>query len=156
MPGVQRLSLGKSADMSHLLKQVLVIVAIALSAWQATVWGQSANKADPLRPYTTCKLPDKLDVKEIARRPKRNDYRYVTSAEGAQKVSVVDGYRQRESHKRLEISFIIFERHRRYPNLTASNKPSLDASRGSVFSHEAFVNQSWRHRAAASIPPLGG
>jgi ribosomal protein S27E len=23
-------------------------------------------------------------------------------------------------------------------------------------SHEAFVNQSWRYRAAASTPPLGG
>jgi len=35
-----------------------------------------------------------------------------------------------------------------------SNK-SLDASRDSVFSHEAFVNQHWRYREAASTLPFG-
>lgn len=54
---------------------------------------QSPAKPDPLKPYTTCELGGNLKVKEVTRRSKGDKYRYVTTAKGSEKVSVLDGYR---------------------------------------------------------------
>jgi hypothetical protein len=78
--------------MSRLFKQ-LIVTLIAISAWSMSVSGQSQSKSDPLKPYTTCKLPGDLKVKEVTRRSKGDNYRYVKTAKGNEKVSVVDGYR---------------------------------------------------------------
>ena len=88
--------------MSRLYKQLLVIVMIAVSVWPTSLSGQSKSNPDPLKPYTICKLPGDLKVKEVTRRPKSMEkYREVTTAKGAERVSVVDGYRVMFAYKDL-------------------------------------------------------
>ena len=55
---------------------------------------QSKGDSDPLKPFTTCELGGDLNVKLVTRRPKSaGPYREVTTANGSEKVSVIDGYR---------------------------------------------------------------
>ena len=79
--------------MSRLYRQLLVTLVIPILAWSINVAAQSPSKADPLKPYTTCKLPGDLKTKEVTRRPKGENYRYVKTGKGREKVSVADGYR---------------------------------------------------------------
>ena len=77
---------------------ILLIIPPSLTI----VSGQSKNNPDPLKPYTTCKLPGDLKVKEVTRRPKSVEkYRQVTTAKGNERVSVVDGYRVMFAYKDL-------------------------------------------------------
>ena len=77
---------------------ILLIIPPSLTI----VSGQSKNNPDPLKPYTTCKLPGDLKVKEVTRRPKSVEkYREVTTAKGNERVSVVDGYRVMFAYKDL-------------------------------------------------------
>jgi hypothetical protein len=72
----------------------LVIVTIGVSApFPLIVLGQSGTNIDPLKPYTTCKVPGDLKIKEVTRRTPGNMYRKVTTTNGEEKVSVIDGYR---------------------------------------------------------------
>ena len=88
--------------MSRCYKQLLVTLMIAISVWPNSVSGQSKSNPDPLKPYTTCKLPGDLKVKEVTRRPKSMEkYREVTTAKGTERVSVVDGYRVMLAYKDL-------------------------------------------------------
>lgn len=50
-------------------------------------------RSEPLKPYTTCRVPGELKLKEVTRRSSGNNYREVTTDNGSQKVSVLDGYR---------------------------------------------------------------
>src|SRR5258708_39779968 len=69
----------------------LTLAVVLISASMLTVRSQS--NADPLKPYTTCKLPGDLKVKEIRRRNPGDNYREVVTGNGKEKVSVIDGYR---------------------------------------------------------------
>jgi hypothetical protein len=79
--------------MSQLYKLLPGGLLIAVSVLSTNLSRQSQSKSDPLKPYTTCELPGDLKVKEVTRRSKGDNYRYVKTAKGNEKVSVVDGYR---------------------------------------------------------------
>ena len=73
--------------------KLLIIVVIVIPASAVIASGQSKS-LDPLKPYTTCKLPGDLKIKEVNRRPKSAEkYRELETGKGTEKVSVVDGYR---------------------------------------------------------------
>jgi len=81
-------------DMILSFFQLLVLTIIVVGSPLASARGQSSsNNADPLKPYTTCKLQGDLKIKEVTRRNSGEKYREVTTADGKQKVSVVEGYR---------------------------------------------------------------
>ena len=64
----------------------MIILMMAIAAWPVSASGQSKSNADPLKAYTTCKLPDDLKVKEVTRRPKSaKKYREVTTAKGTER-----------------------------------------------------------------------
>src|SRR6266550_9072397 len=71
----------------------LILAVVLISASMPTVRSQSTTNTDPLRPYTTCKLPADLKLKEVRRMNPGNNYREVLTANGKEKVSVIDGYR---------------------------------------------------------------
>ena len=82
--------------------KVIIILAIAVTASLSIASGQSKSNPDPLKPYTACKLPGDLKVKEVTRRPKSMEkHRQVESAKGTETVSVVDGYRVMFAYKDL-------------------------------------------------------
>ncbi|HKR60516.1 MAG TPA: hypothetical protein VJS64_12345 [Pyrinomonadaceae bacterium] len=70
----------------------LAIALLPLLSSPAVVPAQTGN-ADPLKPYTTCKVSGDLKIKEVTRRSQRNNSREITTESGKEKVSVVDGYR---------------------------------------------------------------
>ena len=80
----------------------LILILTIIPASLTIVPGQSKSDPDPLKPYTTCKLPGDLKVKEVYRRPKSMEkYREVTTAKGKERVSVLDGYRVMFAYKDL-------------------------------------------------------
>lgn len=82
--------------------KVIIILVVVIPASPIIVCGQSKNNPDPLKPYTTCKLPGDLKIKEVTRRPKSTEkYREVNTAKGTEKVSVIDGYRVMFAYKDL-------------------------------------------------------
>jgi hypothetical protein len=91
----------KRFDM-HSVSKLIIMLVMATSAFCVTVAGQSKSDSDPLKPYTTCKLPGDLNVREVTRRPKSiKKFREVPTAKGTEKVSVVDGYRVMFAYKDL-------------------------------------------------------
>jgi hypothetical protein len=73
------------------LIQIMSMASVVLCSL-AIVSAESA-KVDPLKPYTTCKVPGDLKIKQVTRRSPGDNYREVTTESGKQEVSVVDGYR---------------------------------------------------------------
>jgi|SRR5215203_5705272 len=73
----------------------LTILTIALTLpFPLSALGQSGSNADPLKPYTECKIPGDLEIREVTRRASgENKHREVRTASGNEKVSVTDGYR---------------------------------------------------------------
>ena len=69
----------------------LIIVTILVSSFGIIVVAQS-SKPDPLKPYTTCKVPGGLKIKEVKRRPAGDPFREVVTNK-KENVSVLDGYR---------------------------------------------------------------
>ena len=69
------------------------ILALALFLSSVVVGRAQTATTDPLKPYTACKVPGDLKIKEVTRRTAREDSREVTTDNGKQKVSVLDGYR---------------------------------------------------------------
>jgi len=70
------------------------IVTLGLLLSSLVAVRAQTGSTDPLKPYTTCKGPGDLKIKEVTRRAAGGDtYREVTTTNGKQKVSVVDGYR---------------------------------------------------------------
>lgn len=70
----------------------LIVGMILVSAFGVIVVAQS-SKSDPLKPYTTCKVPGGLKIKEVTRRPAGADRFREVETNKKEKVSVVDGYR---------------------------------------------------------------
>ena len=74
--------------------KLAIIMMVTIAASPTIVSGQSKSNPDPLKPYTTCKMPGDLKIKEVTRRPKSAEkYRELETGKGTEKVSVVDGYR---------------------------------------------------------------
>jgi hypothetical protein len=72
--------------------RILIVALTLLLSSLAIVRAQTAS-GDPLKPYTACKVPGDLRIKQVTRRPAGDNYREVVTDSGKQRVSVVDGYR---------------------------------------------------------------
>jgi hypothetical protein len=91
-PGDNNLRIMKFISLSICL--VVTFSSIAFSQTKATT--------DPLKAYTKCKVPGDLEIKEVSRYPKSADkFRNVKTSNGAEKVSVADGYRVMFAYKDL-------------------------------------------------------
>jgi hypothetical protein len=109
------------------LPKLIISVAATLPLFTAVVGAQQAS-SDPLKPYTACKVPGDLRIKEVTRRKDANQHREVFTDKGKQKVSVVDGYR------------VMFA----YPDLTyyfANVKIEQSAADSYARDKETLVNQ---------------
>src|SRR5215831_5901276 len=82
---------------------LLTLIVVIHSALILTVRGQSG--ADQLKPFTACKLPGDLKVKEVTRRNPGDSYRHVVTGNGKEKVSVLDGYRVMFAYSDLRYYF---------------------------------------------------
>ncbi len=85
----------------------IVLTVIWLCALSAFAMAQQKPATtDPLKPYTKCAWPGDLEVKEIDRRPKSDaKFREVRTAQGMERISVLDGYRVMFSFKGLPYYF---------------------------------------------------
>ena len=81
--------------------RTIVLTVIWLCALSAFAMAQQKPATtDPLKRYAKCKWPGDLEVKEIDRRPKSDaKFREVRTAQGMERVSVLDGYRVMFSFK---------------------------------------------------------
>lgn len=119
----------------------MVIVAIALLLSSALIARAQSISTDPLKPYTTCKIPGDLKIKEVTRRTANGNYREVTTDKGKQKVSVVDGYR------------VMFA----YPDLTyyfANVKIEQSAPGSYAADKEVLVNQLKHYSSIKEAHPM--
>ena len=108
------------------LLQLTIFALVLLLCSLALVRAQTP--ADPLKPYTTCRVPGDLKIKQVTRRTAGDNYREVTTDNGKQKVSVLDGYR------------VMFA----YPDLTyyfANVKIEQSAPDSYSFDKEIVVNE---------------
>jgi hypothetical protein len=109
------------------LHKLIIPVAAMLPFFPAAADAQQPS-TDPLKPYTACKVPGDLGIKEVTRRKAGNQFREVITDNGKQKVSVVDGYR------------VMFA----YPDLTyyfANVKIEQSAADSYARDKETLVNQ---------------
>ena len=118
----------------------LTIIALVLPCSLAVVRAQIGN-ADPLKPYTTCKVPGDLKIKQVTRRTAGDNYREVTTDNGKQKVSVIAGYR------------VMFA----YPDLTyylANVKIEQSAPDSYSSDKEILVNQLKHYSSIKEATPM--
>ena len=80
---------------------------------------------DPLKPYTACKVPGGLKIKEVTHRTAGDNYREVTTDKGKQKVSVVDGYRVMFAYPDLTYYFANVKIEQSDPDSYAADKEIL-------------------------------
>jgi hypothetical protein len=103
----------------------LTIVALALSlSYLASVLAQTTN-ADQLKPYTACKVPGDLKIKQVTRRSAGDNYREVTTDNGKQRVSVVDGYRVMFAYADLTYYFANVKIEQSAPDSYARDKETV-------------------------------
>lgn len=102
----------------------ITITALVLLCSLAIVSAQSGN-ADSLKPYTTCKVPGDLKIKQVTRRTAGDNYRQVTTDNGKQKVSVVDGYRVMFAYPDLTYYFTNVKIEQTAPDSYAADKEIL-------------------------------
>ena len=119
----------------------LAIAAIALLISCVLIVRAQSTSTDPLKSYTTCKVPGDLKIKEVTRRTATGNYREVTTGNGKQKVSVVDGYR------------VMFA----YPDLTyyfANVKIEQSAPDSYARDKEVLVNQLKHYSSIKEAHPM--
>ncbi|HKR60011.1 MAG TPA: hypothetical protein VJS64_09750, partial [Pyrinomonadaceae bacterium] len=114
------------------LLTLLAITGAAYPQQPPTVVGASpalvrsqTGSADPLKPYTTCKVPGDLKIKLVTRRTASDNHREVTTDKGKQKVSVVDGYRVMFAYPDLTYYFANVKIEQSAPDSYASDKEVL-------------------------------
>jgi hypothetical protein len=119
----------------------LAIFALALLISSLLIARAQSTSTDPLKSYTTCKVPGNLKIKEVTRRTITDNYREVTTDNGKQKVSVVDGYR------------VMFA----YPDLTyyfANVKIEQSAPDSYAADKEVLVNQLKQYSSIKEAHPM--
>ncbi|HKO41930.1 MAG TPA: hypothetical protein VJU84_01465 [Pyrinomonadaceae bacterium] len=107
------------------LSQRLVLTIMVVSSPLPIARSQTSNNADPLKPYTTCKIPGDLKIKEVTRRTANGNFREVTTDKGKQKVSVVDGYRVMFAYPDLTYYFANVKIEQSAPDSYAPDKEVL-------------------------------
>ena len=78
-----------------------LVLTLVLLTFSMLAFGQSKPTIDPLKSYTKCKLPGDLKVMEVTRSKSQTKFRTVKTANGEEKVSVVNGYRVMFSYNDL-------------------------------------------------------
>jgi hypothetical protein len=137
--------------MLNLNKTLLFVSVVALAGWPAIVAAQSKSDADPLKVYTRCTLPGDLTAKKVDRRPSSTrKYRFVLTAKGNERVSVVDGYRVMFGYKGLSYYFANVKIEQSETSSYAQDKErvinelrylsSTKQATGNVFSDKAMLN----------------
>ena len=106
------------------LHKLIIPVAAMLPFFPAVVGAQQAS-TDPLKPYTACKVPGDLRIKEVTRRKAGNQLREVITDKGKQKVSVVDGYRIMFAYPDLTYYFANVKIEQSAPDMYARDKETL-------------------------------
>ena len=101
------------------------IVALALLLFSLAPVSAQTVSIDPLKPYTACKMPGDLKVKEVRRRNPDSNYREVVTATGKEKVSVVDGYRVMFAYSDLTYYFANIKIEQSTPDSYAQDKRIL-------------------------------
>jgi len=104
--------------------QISIVALVLLLSSQVTVRAQTAS-TDPLNPYTACKVPGDLKIKEATRRTAGDNYREVITDNGKQKVSVLDGYRVMFAYPDLTYYFANVKIEQSAPNRYAQDKEIL-------------------------------
>lgn len=103
----------------------LAIFAIAVLLSSLLIVRAQSPNSDSLKPYTTCKVPGDLKIKEVTRRTATGKYREVTTDNGKQKVSVVDGYRVMFAYPDLTYYFANVKIEQSAPDNYSSDKEVL-------------------------------
>lgn len=131
------------------LRKLIIPVAAMLPFFPAVVGAQQPS-TDPLKPYTACKVPGDLRIKEVTRRKAANQLREVTTDNGKQKVSVVDGYRIMFAYPDLTYYFANVKIEQSAPDSYARDKETLvnqlkhytgtKEATGMIFTDQVLVN----------------
>jgi hypothetical protein len=108
----------------YLFRRLILIITLSLT-FPLIALAQSGTKAEPLKPYTTCKIPGDLHIKEVTRRTAKDNYRQVTVGNSKQKVSVVDGYRVMFAYPDLPYYFANVKIEQSTPDSYAQDKEIL-------------------------------
>ena len=103
----------------------LAIAAIALLIFSLLIVRAQSTSTDPMKSYTTCKVPGDLKIKDVTRRTATDNYREVTTGNGKQKVSVVDGYRVMFAYPDLTYYFANVKIEQSAPDSYAADKEIL-------------------------------
>src|SRR4029434_2555729 len=101
------------------------IFAVALLVSPVLIVRAQSTSTEPLKSYTTCKVPGNLKIKEVTRRTATDNYREVTTENGKQKVSVVDGYRVMFAYPGLTYYFANVKIEQSAPDSYAPDKEVL-------------------------------
>jgi hypothetical protein len=103
----------------------LAIFAVALVISSVLIVRAQSTSTDPLKSYTTCKVPGDLKIREVTRRNATNNYREITADKGKQKVSVVAGYRVMFAYPDLPYYFANVKIEQSAPDSYAADKEIL-------------------------------
>lgn len=79
--------------LQHLIKLVVIFMIVGWSTSASRSFGQSSERDDSLKPYTSCELESGLKIVQVDRLPKKVKSRTVETSKGEQKISLADGYR---------------------------------------------------------------
>lgn len=103
----------------------LAILGVALLVSSGLVVRAQSTNTDPLKSYTTCKVPGDLKIKEVTRRSNNDNHREVTTDKGKQKVSVVDGYRVMFAYPDVTYYFANVKIEQSVPDSFAADKEAI-------------------------------
>jgi hypothetical protein len=103
----------------------LAIFAVALVISSVLIVRAQSTSTDPLKSYTTCKVPGDLKIREVTRGNATNNYREITADKGKQKVSVVAGYRVMFAYPDLPYYFANVKIEQSAPDSYAADKEIL-------------------------------
>ena len=103
----------------------LAILAVVLLISSLLIVRAQSTSTDPLKSYTTCKVPGDLKIREVTRRNATNNYREITADKGKQKVSVVAGYRVMFAYPDLPYYFANVKIEQSAPDSYAADKEIL-------------------------------
>jgi hypothetical protein len=136
-------------------------------ALPAITFANQSKNDDPLKPYTACKLEGDLEVKDITRKSKSaQKYREVTTAEGKEEVSVIDGYRVMFGYKDVRYYYANVKIEKSDPQSYAQDKEvvinelrhlsSSNQAANILFSDKVMINGFEHYGIDRDVIDVGG
>jgi len=137
--------------MPSLFTGLLFALMVGVLGPPSIATAQSKSNTDPLKAFTKCSSQADLKVKEVTRRPKSTEkHRYVLTASGKAKVSVIDGYRVMFGYRDLPYYFANVKLEQSEPSSYAQDKEkvvselkylsSTKQATGNIFSDKTMLN----------------